>query len=148
MIVKDGNPREVFDFYNALIAEKEISTVQIRNLGDGSAQTSSGTGDAKVEEIFLCDSKGKIVDCLDVGEAVDLRIKVKVYCDIESLVLGYSVKDRLGQEMYGSNTWHSIKFCKISLRAVYFGSISHFSELGCGSYSITTALHDQESHLY
>ncbi len=59
-IIKDGPPEEIFDFYNAIIAEKENSTVEVTRLEDGRIQTSSGTGEAKVEEIALYNSKGEI----------------------------------------------------------------------------------------
>lgn len=147
-VVKDGNPEEVFDFYNAIIAEKENNTVQVRQLESGKAQTSSGTGEARVTEIGLYNSKGEAVECVSVGERVDLRVKVKVYKNLESLVLGYGIKDRLGQVMYGTNTWHT--------KQVIFGAkagdefdfaINFPANFGAGSYSIQTALVDKDTHL-
>jgi lipopolysaccharide transport system ATP-binding protein len=147
-IVKDGNPEEVFDFYNALIAERENSTVMVKQLDDGRAQTSSGTGEARVEEIALYNSMGEVTQCVAVGEMVELCIKVKVHNPVATLVLGYSIKDRLGQEMYGSNTWLTKQVVynpPIGRELLY--RIAFPANLGVGSYSITTALHDQESHL-
>lgn len=106
-VIKDGDPEEVFDFYNALIAEKENSTVEVKKLDNGKAQTTSGTGEARVEEIALYNSKGEVAEYVGVGEPVELRVKVKVHQPVETLVLGYSIKDRLGQVMYGTNTWHT-----------------------------------------
>ncbi|MDA9889275.1 ABC transporter ATP-binding protein [Synechococcus sp. AH-224-G16] len=147
-IVKDGKPQEVFDFYNALIAEKEISTIKVKQFSDGSVQTSSGTGDAIVDQIYITNNNGEVVECVDVGELVNLHIKVKINSEIESLVLGYSIKDRLGQEMYGSNTWYSEQVLfQPSVGSVVSFDISFAANLGVGSYSITTALHDQQSHL-
>ena len=103
-MVKDGNPEEIFDFYNAIIAEKENSTVEVKQLDSGKMQTSSGTGEVRVEEIALYNSKAEVTEFVGVGEQVELRIKVKVYQAVETLVLGYGIKDRLGQLMYGTNT--------------------------------------------
>jgi len=147
-IIKDGNPEEVFDFYNALIAEKESSTVKVTKLGDGKAQTSSGTGEARVEEIFLKNSKGNIAECVSVGEKVELHIKVKVYQHIETLVLGYSIKDRLGQVMYGTNTWHTENVIYKPLRGEEYSFVLTFPvNFGVGSYSVQVALVDSDTHL-
>ncbi|CAI2717064.1 ABC transporter ATP-binding protein [Nitrospina watsonii] len=146
--IKDGKPEEVFDFYNALIAEKETSTVQVKELENGKAQTSSGTGEARVEEIALYNSKGEVAECVGVGERVELRIRVKVYEAVETLVLGYSIKDRLGQIMYGTNTWHTGQVIQNPQAGDEYCFIIAFgANLGVGSYSIQTALVDRETHL-
>jgi len=46
-IIKDADPEKIFDFYNAIIAEKENSTIEVKQLDDGKDQTSSGTGEAR-----------------------------------------------------------------------------------------------------
>ncbi len=147
-VIKDGNPEETFDFYNAIIAEKENSTVNVKQLKDGRAQTNSGTGEARVTEIVLYNSKGEVAEFIGVGEQVKLCIKVKVRKDIENLVLGYGIKDRLGQVMYGTNTWHtnqSVKGPKAGEE--YQFTITFPANLGVGSYSIQTALTNSGTHL-
>ncbi len=147
-VIKDGNPEEVFDFYNAIIAEKENSTVEIKYLGDGRAQTNSGTGEARVEVISLHNSQGEVAEYVEVGEQLELRIKVKVYKVVEALVLGYSIKDRLGQVMYGTNTWHTKQVIKHPQPGDEFDFIVAFpANFGEGSYSVQTALVDGDTHL-
>ena len=106
-VINSGTPEAVFDFYNALIAEKNQRTVQTLPHPSGKTQTISGTGEARVEEVRLCGGNGKEQEYVDVGESVVLRVRVRVYQDIETLVLGYGIKDRLGRVMYGTNTWHT-----------------------------------------
>lgn len=147
-IAKEGRPEEVMDYYNALIAEKENNTVKQNILDDGKVQTMSGTGEALVTDIQLYNSEGEYVECVNVGELVELRIDVEVNQDIEALVLGYGIKDRLGLVMYGTNTWHTAQVIE-SPRA---GSKIQFSivfpaNFGIGSYSIQTALTDRDTHL-
>jgi len=146
-IVRDGDPEEVMDFYNAMIAEKENSTVAFRFLDNGKVQTVSGTGDACVSSIGLRNGKGDPVECVNVGDFVTLGIEVAVRDDISTLVLGYMIKDRLGQPMYGTNTWHT----KQVLRDVRKGESVRYSvrfpvNLGPGSYSVSTALTSTETH--
>lgn len=147
-VIKDGPPEEVMDFYNALIAEKENSTVEVKALDGGKVQTSSGTGEARIEEIALYNSKSELADYIAVGEDVELRIKVKVHKPITSLVLGYCIKDRLGQVMYGTNTWHSQQIIENpEVGSEHQFVIAFPANLGVGSYSVVTALHARESHI-
>lgn len=147
-VIRDGDPEEVFDFYNALIAEKENSTVVVKKLDDGKTRTSSGTGEARVEAINLFNSNGDSVEHVSVGENVELRITVHVFNPVQSLVLGYGIKDRLGQVMYGTNTWHTKQIIHDANPGErYLFTISFPANFGVGSYSIQTALVDRDTHL-
>src|SRR3546814_1859824 len=96
---------DLMDYYNAMIAEKENSTVEITRLENGKTRTISGTGEARDENVALLNSKGEQAGMVGVGERVSLQISVRGHKDIETLVLGCSIKDRLGQVLYGTNTW-------------------------------------------
>lgn len=147
-IIKDGVPEEIFDFYNALIAEKENSTVKVTELEDGKAQTSSGTGEAKIEQVTLYNSKGEVADTIAVGEKVELQIKVKVYQEIETLVIGFGIKDRLGQVMYGTNTWHTKQVIDNPKQDCnYLFKIAFPANFGVGGYSVQIALVDKDTHM-
>ena len=147
-IIKDGDPESVFDFYNAIIAEKENSTVEVKQLANGKTQTSSGTGEARVVEIALFNNSGEAIEFAAVGEEVELRVKVKVLEAIDSLVFGYGIKDRLGQVMYGTNTWHTGQVIQRPCAGEeYCFSIRFPANFGAGSYSIQTALVDRDTHL-
>jgi lipopolysaccharide transport system ATP-binding protein len=147
-IIKDGNPEEVFDYYNAMLADKQNSTVEIKQIDNGKAQTTSGTGEAEVQEIALVNANGEILEFTSVGEQVELHIRVKVNKSIDTLVLGYSIKDRIGQVMYGTNTWLTGQVIhKAQAGDEYKFIIAFPANLGVGSYSIQTALVDRDTHL-
>ena len=147
-VIKDGKPEEVMDFYNALIAEKENATVQLRELVDGSIQTRSGSGEASIASVTLHNAAGDPIEYISVGENVSLRISTQINSPIPELVVGYLIKDRLGQPVFGTNTHHL--GCKIdSLEA---GQTVNYSfnfpaNMGVGSYSVAVALHTTDSHL-
>ncbi len=146
-MLKEGSPQEVMDFYNAFIAQKEENTIE-QTHHDGKVKTISGTGEAKVEEIALYNQMGEKIDIVGVGEKVTIRLNIGVYADLPSLVLGYSIKDRLGQTLFGTNTWHTqqvIENAKADER--YAVSITFEAKYGVGSYSVQTALVDQGTHL-
>jgi lipopolysaccharide transport system ATP-binding protein len=147
-LAKEGGPEEVMDFYNALIAERENSTIRQERTEDGRVQTTSGTGQATVSDIALLDEEGRVVEMINVGSKVTLRVRVKALAPVPRLVLGYMIKDRLGQPMYGTNTHHT----EMPLHDVKAGEEAEFrftfpANLGPGSYSITTALTGDDTHL-
>ena len=147
-VIRDGDPEEVMDYYNALIADRENNKVEQVKLESGKVQTISGTGEAKVEDVGLYNAKGEKVEYIGVGDAVELRVKVKVYEDIPSLVLGYMIKDRLGQPVYGTNTYHLeqiIQDAKANDTLEF--SFVFDANLGVGSFSVTIALHAHDTHI-
>ncbi len=147
-VIKDGKPEEVMDFYNALIAEKENSTVQLRELEDGSVQTRSGSGEASIESVTLHNVAGDPIEYVSVGENVSLRISTKINSAIPELVVGYLIKDRLGQPVFGTNTHHlGCKLDSLEAGESVCYSFNFAANLGVGSYSVAVALHTTDSHL-
>lgn len=147
-VALQGDPEAVMDYYNALIADIENANVAQIAVEDGRIQTVSGTGEAAVAEIGLFNAAGEKIEMVRVGEPVELRVVVRVNRNIESLVLGYGVKDRLGQVMYGTNTWHTGQIIQAPKAGEsYAFSIRFPANFGVGSYSIQTALVDRETHL-
>jgi lipopolysaccharide transport system ATP-binding protein len=147
-IAKQGSPEEVMDYYNAIIAERENSSVEQVATVDGRVQTTSGTGEASVTEIVLEDQHGAPLEVVNVGTQVTLRLKVKINAQLPRLILGYMIKDRLGQQMFGTNTHHM----EVPLEGLQAGEVIAYSfrfplNLGPGSYSVTTALTSSDTHL-
>lgn len=147
-LTKEGTPEEVMDYYNARLAERENTTIRQTVLEDGKVQTSSGTGEATVAEIALLDARGERCEVLDVGSPVTLQVKVLINDPLPRLVLGYMIKDRLGQVMYGTNT--HIK--SLPIEDVKSGELITYKfafplNLGPGSYSVATALVSSDNHL-
>jgi len=148
MLIKEGKPVEVMDFYNALIAEKENATVRTSKREDGRVQTISGTGEAALLSIALFDVEGSPVEFVNVGQEVELRMTVKVNVDIPRLVLGYIIKDRLGQPVFGTNTHHSEQQLDNLTAGMAFEYRVRFAmSVGAGSYSVSTALVSSDTHL-
>ncbi len=147
-LARQGPPEEIMDFYNAMLADRENSSVRLAEGEDGKVQTTSGTGEASVEQIALYDESGEAVEVVDVGSRVTLKITVGVKAPIPRMVLGYMIKDRLGQPMYGTNT----HLKELPLYDVVAGNTVTYSfefdmNLGAGTYSIATAIVSTDTHL-
>jgi len=147
-VIKDGEPEAVMDFYNALIAEKENSTIKQTMDTEGKIATVSGTGETTIEDIAIFNQKGERVKYISVGEQVLLKIRIKANEKIPKLVAGYLIKDRLGQEVFGTNTYHHNRVIHDAKEDDFFEIEFLFSaNLGVGSYSITVALHAEDTHI-
>jgi len=147
-MARQGAPEEVMDYYNARLAERENSTLRQEPQASGKIQTISGTGEASVADIALLDERGERCEIHDVGKPVTLQVKVAVHAPIPRLVLGYMIKDRLGQVMYGTNT-HIKALPREHVKAgeTLTYRFSFPLNLGPGTYSVATALVSSDTHL-
>jgi lipopolysaccharide transport system ATP-binding protein len=148
ILTKEGDPEEVLNYYNAIISKQSDSIVKIRELEGGNFSTTSGSGEVKITHVSLSDKNRTKKNIFNVGSEVILKTKVKVENMVDSLVLGYSIKDRFGQVIYGTNTWHTNQVINAPKSgSSYSFSISFLANLGEGNYSVSLALHDKDNHL-
>lgn len=147
-LAMEGTPEAVMDYYNALLAAHQKQSIRQEVLANGKLQTISGTGEAKVLSIAILNESGQQLDVVNVGQSVTLRIDVGVDVAIEQLVLGYGIRDRLGQTVYGTNTALQGKVLKTVDAGAHIRFDMQFpANIGVGSYSIQTALVSSETHL-
>jgi lipopolysaccharide transport system ATP-binding protein len=147
-LAMQGEPEAVMDYYNAMLAEKENQTVRQHETSDGKLQTVSGSGEATVVDIALLNEKGERIEVINVGQAVRLQIVVQTTADLPELVLGYMIKDRLGQPVFGTNTFHLKQaLAQVSGETCRTYSFNFNANLGCGTYSVATALHTADTHI-
>lgn len=146
-VLLDGRPQEVFDYYNALIADKENASVRTDRRDDFVA-TESGSGEAFFESLQLLDANGREVEYVSVGATVTLRARARLRSALPNLVFGYVLRDRLGQPVFGTNTYYTGQ----TLMDGNAGEVVQFdvtfdAALGPGSYSVSVALHSFDTHL-
>lgn len=147
-LAMQGEPEVVMDYYNAMLAEKGNQSVRQELTADGKVKTTSGTGEATISESVLINDQHEVIEIVEVGQSVHIKVKVQINRDIPELVLGYMIKDRLGQPVFGTNT-HHLKQSTAQLKA---GEIIEFvlnfpANLGEGSYSVAIALHTADTHV-
>jgi lipopolysaccharide transport system ATP-binding protein len=85
---------------------------------------------------------------VNVGQQVQLKVVFRAVSDVPELVVGYMIKDRLGQPVFGTNTYHM----KRKLEAVKGGETFTFTfrfaaNLAAGTYSVAVALHTTDTHI-
>lgn len=141
-----GDPETIINTYNFLIAQ--------RNSGTGSAygetEKSRGYGNRKVtiEEVMMADERQQKSEVLISGRPAGVAVRIRASADVADLTLGMVIRDKLGQDMFGTNSHYLEKDIPIrsgQTKKLIF-EFDAFN-LGPGKYSLTVALHRGASHV-
>lgn len=147
-IVKQGDPEEAMDFYHALMAERDVGLIRQERNAYGKVKTTSGGGEMTVCGIRLLNEGGKAVDAVECGTPVKLEIEAVANEPVAEAVMGFMIKDRFGQIMYGINTYRlGQSIGNLSAGDQVICSFDFRVNLGKGHYSVSTAISKIESHL-
>lgn len=145
----EGKPEDVMDYYNALLAERE-NTNSVRQIStdSGRVQTLSGTGEASISEVFLLNELQEKVEVVGVGALITLVVTAALHKCIPKLVLGFTIKDRLGLPVFGTTT-DALDCSLVDLEGgVNLTYKMKFPvNLGEGNYSISVCLAGSETHV-
>ena len=143
-----GDPVDVLDYYNALMAEHNHQRIRQETLDDGRVATISGTAEASIIDVQLFNQRGGPAETVEVDELLVLQVRVRANTAVSRLVLGFLIKDRLGQAIYGINT-HRLDQPLENLVAGEETTyrFSFPARLGKGSYSVSLSLSRDDSHL-
>lgn len=150
-VLMDGEPDQVVDYYNALIAarENEKLTVEQRRQKSGWSYTRSGTMKVYTRELELLDAEThEPVALARVGQKLLLRLVARAETDVSRLVLGYMLRDRTGHVVWGTNTWHTNQVVhEVKAQEEIVFETRFLCRLGPGSYSVSPALVSSDTHL-
>ena len=78
---------------------------------------SFGRGGAQIHDVRLLDENEQPLAWIVGGEKVTLRVLVRAYQDLDSPIIGFFVKDRLGQALFGDNTFLSYSEQRVHCKA-------------------------------
>jgi lipopolysaccharide transport system ATP-binding protein len=142
---------ELYDFRKDLInsstLRNDIEVFRFNPSADG-----FGAGGAKITDVKLLTTDGKNLSWVVGGEAVVLEIKSLAYEDLLSPIIGFDFKDRLGQTIFGDNTYIVYQD---NPQRIHQGERFHamfffrMPILPIGDYSLTVAIADgtQDAHV-
>lgn len=150
-IVADDAPDQVLDLYNALVAERENRSFEAvaAPVGERNVGVRSGDGRARLLEVSLHNQQGA-ARVFVVGECLQLRIRLAVHEAVPDLTVGFLMRDRLGNDVFGTNTWHVPTQGLADLKA---GDVATLNwdipalHIGPGSYTVSVALHGDMTHV-
>jgi lipopolysaccharide transport system ATP-binding protein len=166
-VLQEGTPKQVCESYleafyesqQGKVSEDKCADLIISDKGKQDSRiveidqwsTFFGTGGAKINNVSLIDDSGRSLSWVSGGEKVTLQIEAQAMQDIDYPLIGFYVKDRLGQSLFGDNTYLYYKgkrlYCQSNsiLRADF---TFYMPILPAGYYSIAVAIANgtQESH--
>lgn len=113
---------------------------------------SFGLRGAEIEQVTFCDHSGHPLSWVVGGEIVSFEIICRINTDVTDLIVGFSLKDRLGQVVFGDNTFIACMDQKTDFSAGsrVRGSFEfRMPRLQVGSYTVDAAVAQgsQEQHI-
>jgi lipopolysaccharide transport system ATP-binding protein len=149
MLAREGSPDTVLDYYNALVAKREhdAQIEQERN-ESGRTVTRSGNRRAEIVGVEMADEEGRQRTTFIADETAVLRCSVRFDTRVERPTVGFVLRDRLGNDVFGTNTYHLSVF-EPELRP---GEILETTfriqlSIGHGTYSVSVAVHTDATHV-
>ena len=95
--------------FDDLASNSSPTAHDLRIIAVPSDERSFGKGGARVTDVRLTDELGKKLLWIKGGEQVTLKIKAKIFKAFENPIIGFFIKDRLGQMLFGDNTYLNYK---------------------------------------
>jgi lipopolysaccharide transport system ATP-binding protein len=148
LLVERGAPGDISDYYMALIQKryaeetKQFSFIQRIEDEKKRKRQRYGNFDAMISEIRLLNSLGEEIGGVVSGEACIIIVKAIFFEDVENAVVGILIRDRLGNEVFGTNTgFHHQNTGPITRDELIAVNFAFEMNIGSGDYSITAAVH-------
>jgi len=141
---------EFFDQRDAIFNGCSLrNDIEVIRLND---DNNFGTGVAKVESVYLKDENNNPLAWAVGGQNLIIEINCRAFEEISQPIIGFQIKDRLGQVLFCDNTY--ISYMGKGLHALKGSLITaafkfRLPYLRAGDYSISPAIAsgDQESHI-
>ena len=142
-IIKEGNTEDVINSYNFLVSKLNDDEQKI---SIGSEDSSFGTFDVEIQKVSIkgVDSNSSVISS---GERAILSLNLYSKIDIEALNIGILIKDKFGQDIFGTTTKNLGEEYSLKKGKYYTISFDFDLNIGVGDYSISAALTVGENHL-
>jgi len=146
-VLEIGDPERIINLYHFLLAKKaQGQGLEINHL----SRQRSDYGDytAQIEEVRLLGPDGQETEGVVSGQSAVFEVRVKAHQPQQALTMGLLIRDRFGQDLFGTNTFYlqrPLRFRAGESKVVRW-RFAHLN-LGPGSYTLTLALHLGETHL-
>lgn len=147
-LVDRGAPQDISDYYMALVQKryteetKQFTLIQRIGKEREKKKQRYGNFDAMISDIKLFNPSGEEIQGVLSGEICNIIVKALFFEDVENAMIGILIRDRLGNEVYGTNTgFHNQPTGRVRKDEMIFVKFSLAMNIGPGDYSITAAVH-------
>ena len=143
-VVKEGSAEDVINSYNFLISKLNDSEekLEIKDLEN----SNYGTYDAEITDVEVAGSKSG-TNVISSGETTDIKIYIKSNIDLDNVNIGIIIRDKFGQDIFGTNLFHHNKLFSLKKGLNYLCTFSQEMNIGAGKYSISSAIVVGDTHL-
>jgi lipopolysaccharide transport system ATP-binding protein len=141
-----GDPETIINLYNAML--QKSSPMDGFCISEEREATAYGNRKVRITQVDLLDEQGEPAEVFISGKPMSIRLHVLAQQDITDLSLGVLIRDRFGQDIFGTNSFHLGE--NLELSAGEQGECTFFFDafnIGPGKYSVTVAAHVGESHV-
>jgi lipopolysaccharide transport system ATP-binding protein len=143
--LESGEPEDVVNSYNRLLSlmKDKAGRIQLERTGKKAVY---GNMDAEITNVRVegHDSQSNVV-CS--GEETSVIVEFESKKEIPSLTVGIMIRDKFGQDIFGTNTFlNDIQISCLPGKR-YECSFVFSMDLAPGVYTITAALHTERSHI-
>ena len=96
----------------------------------------------------MLDSTDRSARAFSVGDTAKIRCRFQCHAAIENPTIGFIIRDRLGNDIFGTNT-HYLKIDQHAHRQGECASVMFTARLniGSGNYSLCIAVHTGHEHI-
>jgi len=145
--IEEGTPDKVINTYNFLLAKKGKG--EEIHLCDGT-DSEKTYGNLKVEIIGakMLNKNNQDSDVFVSGEKCTVEIALKANETVDNLTVGILIRDRFGQDVFGTNTYH-LKV-PVSLKKGGRCEVRYVMDelnIGFGKYTLSPAVHRDDTHV-
>jgi lipopolysaccharide transport system ATP-binding protein len=146
--LREGSPAAILDYYNALLARLDgDSDIDQEETTDGQTSTRSGEGQVLIDSIELL-GDNRPLRSFPVGSQLRIRIRGRAVDSVTGLTVGLAIRDRLGNDVYGTNSYHLDNEIRCLESGDAFEAEFRLpANLGPDEYTVTAALHAGRVHL-
>jgi lipopolysaccharide transport system ATP-binding protein len=142
-----GDPVEILELYNALLAKKEVAEERYQiTKADGAIR--AGNKKVEIAKISMRNSKGEHIEVFQRGESASIHLEAVFHEDLDNPTVGVMIRDRVGYDVFGTNT-HLLNIDTGSFKR---GQKATFKfdfnmDLGLGEYTVSPAIHMGLTHM-
>ncbi|MGG6343575.1 ABC transporter ATP-binding protein [Stenotrophomonas indicatrix] len=108
-----------------------------------------GARGARIIDVSMTNDQGQRVGVLEGGELVRLQVRVELQQALDNLIVGFYVKDRLGQRLFGDNSYFACRETPVSGKAgeqVVGTFVFRMPIMPSGSYMVDAAVASGDQH--
>lgn len=140
-VIANEEPEVAVNIYNQLLGGEDEGEATRPSL----PQNGYGTFDVAFEDVSITgqDSDHHIVSS---GEVMNLAMDISAQEQVESLTVGMMIRDRFGQDLFGTNSHHLGHEITIGKGEKKRYTFAIPMQLAPGKYTVTVALHEGMDH--